>query len=66
MVKRMVVYPLFEKPVPITLALSAVASQENNDGPEYDLMVAASEYITFLEKKIKIIQEILNEPVLYF
>lgn len=62
----MVVYPLFEKPVPIALALSAVASQENNDGPEYDLMVAASEYIIFLEKKIKIIQEILDEPVLYF
>ena len=66
MVERMIEYPLFEKPVPIALALSAVSSQENNDGPEYDLMLAAADYIRFLEKKIKIIQEILDEPVLYF
>lgn len=66
MKQRMIKYPLFEHPVTIASALSKVASQENNDGPEYDLMLAAADYINFLEKKINIIQEILDEPKIYW
>lgn len=37
--KKMINYPLFHRPVEITHALVTVASQENCDGPEHDLMM---------------------------
>ena len=50
--KKMIDYPLFHNPVEITHALITVASQENCDGPEYDLMMKAAEYIRVLESLI--------------
>lgn len=50
--KKMIDYPLFHDPVEITHALITVASQENCDGPEYDLMMKAAEYIRVLESLI--------------
>lgn len=50
--KKMIDYPLFHNPVEITHALITVASQENCDGPEYDLMMKAAEYIRYLESLI--------------
>lgn len=47
---RLVSYPLFNGPTEIKGALNGVASQEGNDGPDYDLMVAAAEYIDALER----------------
>jgi len=47
--KKIIDYPLFHNPVEITNALVTVASQENCDGPEYDLMMEAAEYIRQLE-----------------
>lgn len=49
---RLVNCPLFDHPVPIAAALMAVASQENHDGPEDDLMVSAAEYIRVLESLV--------------
>lgn len=43
---------LFHEPVEITHALVTVASQENHDGPEYDLMMDAANYIRELENMI--------------
>lgn len=43
--ERHIEYHLFFKPVPISTALMDVASQENCDGPEHDLMVEAAKYI---------------------
>lgn len=43
---------LFETPVNIVSALEAVASQENHDGPEYDLMMEAAGYIRDLERRL--------------
>lgn len=51
---REVTCHLFHEPVEITHALVAVASQEGNDGPEYDLMMAAAERIRFLESLLDI------------
>lgn len=53
--KRMINYPLFHDSVEITHALVAVASQENHDGPEYDLMMGAAEYIRVLESVIDLL-----------
>lgn len=50
---RLVNYPLFDRPVPIASALIAVASQENHDGPEDDLMVRAAKYILVLEHLVE-------------
>ena len=50
MVRKMINYPLFHNKVDIKAALHGVASQENCDGPEYDLMVCAAEYIQQLEE----------------
>lgn len=52
--KKMIDYPLFHKPVEITHALVTVASQENCDGPEYDLMMEAADYIRLLETLLDI------------
>lgn len=46
---------LFEHPVEITHAIVTIASQENCDGPEYDLMMDAVQYIRELESRIEII-----------
>ncbi len=46
---RLVDCHLFDRPVPIASALIAVASQENHDDPEDDLMIRAAEYIRVLE-----------------
>ena len=56
--KYMVECHLFEEPVSITHALEAVASQENHDWPEYDLMVQAADYIRMLEHQV---QELIDE-----
>ena len=56
--KYMVECHLFEEPVRITHALEAVASQENHDWPEYDLMVQAADYIRMLEHQV---QELIDE-----
>ena len=60
--KYMVECHLFEEPVSITHALEAVASQENHDWPEYDLMVQAADYIRKLERQIK---ELMDEADIY-
>lgn len=52
--KKMIDYPLFHNPVEITHALVTVASQENCDGPEYDLMMNAADYIRLLESLLDI------------
>lgn len=49
---RLVNCHLFDHQVPIAAALMAVASQENHDGPEDDLMVSAAEYIRVLESLV--------------
>lgn len=46
---KLVNHPLFHKPTEIKGVLYGVASQEGNDGPDYDLMVQADEYIHQLE-----------------
>ena len=46
---KKVTYHLFHKPVEITSALIAAASQEGCDGPEYDLMIEAADKIKSLE-----------------
>jgi len=46
---RLVDCHLFDQPIPIASALVAVASQENHDDPEDDLMIRAAEYIRVLE-----------------
>ncbi len=53
--------PLFDKPIEITHALIAVASQENHDGYEYDLMMEAADHIRALEAKIDSLYEKLTE-----
>lgn len=55
--KKMINYPLFHNPVEITQALVTVASQENCDGPEYDLMMAAADYIRELESLLEILND---------
>lgn len=45
-----VTHPLFHEPPEIKGVLQGVASQEGNDGPDYDLMVAAADYIDTLER----------------
>jgi hypothetical protein len=42
-------YHLFDHPVDLDHALIVVAGQENHDGPEYDLMILAADYIRELE-----------------
>ena len=54
LMKKMIDYPLFHDPVEITHALITVAQQENCDGPEYDLMMKAAEYIRVLESLLEI------------
>lgn len=51
---KLIDYPLFHNPVEITNALVTVASQENCDGPEYDLMMNAADYIRLLESLLDI------------
>lgn len=46
---KLVNHPLFNNPTEIKGVLHGVASQEGNDGPDYDLMVQAAEYIHQLE-----------------
>ena len=58
---RKVNFHLFHDPVEITKALIAVASQEGNDGPEYDLMMAASERIRELEAHTDFLYEDVNK-----
>lgn len=52
--KKMIDYPLFHDPVEITHALITVASQENCDGPDYDLMMEAADRIRVLEAMLSI------------
>ncbi len=52
---------LFHEPVEITKALIAVASQEGNDGPEYDLLMAAAERIRELEAHTDFLYEDVNK-----
>lgn len=54
-------HPLFENLVPIATALSAVASQENHDMPEDDLMMEASSYIQRLEKLVELLYQQMDE-----
>lgn len=46
---KLVIHPLYHNPTDIKAVLNGVASQEGNDGPDYDLMVQAAEYIHQLE-----------------
>lgn len=62
---RLVNYPLFDHPVPIASALLAVASQENHDGPEDDLMVSAAEYIRVLERLVDLLNCRHNDIIDY-
>ena len=52
---------LFHEPVEISKALIAIASQEGNDGPEYDLMMAAAERIRELEAHTDFLYEDVNK-----
>lgn len=52
--KKIVNHPLFHDPVEITHALVTVASQENCDGPDYDLMMDAADRIRLLENLLDI------------
>lgn len=58
--KKMINYPLFHRPVEITHALVAVASQENCDGPEHDLMMEAADYIRVLESLLGILSDMAH------
>lgn len=53
---RMIDYPLYHNPVSIPNTMIGVSSQENCDGPEYDLMMEAAEYIRVLESSIDLLQ----------
>ena len=59
--KKMIDYPLFHNPVEITHALVTVASQENCDGPEYDLMMEAADYIRLLETLLDIYVKVASD-----
>lgn len=54
---------LFHEPVEITNALIAVASQEGNDGPEYDLMMEAADRIRVLEDKLQNMRNTFQEEL---
>lgn len=54
MQKKIVNHPLFHEPVELTHALVTVASQENCDGPDYDLMIEAADRIRLLETLLDI------------
>lgn len=62
---RLVNCHLFDHPVPIASALLAVASQENHDGPEDDLMVCAAEYIRVFESLVDFIDNRHNDIISY-
>ncbi len=51
---------LFHEPVEISKALIAVASQEGNDGPKYDLMVEAADRIRLLESLLAIQNDVIS------
>lgn len=44
---------LFMNPVDITREMKALASQENHDEREHDLLQAAADYILYLRDQIK-------------
>lgn len=50
---------------PIQTVLMDLASQENCDGEPYDQMMEASEYISELEGKLKIVLEIIEESSIF-
>lgn len=52
---------LFHEPVEISKALIAVASQEGNDGHEYDLMMEAADRIRELEAHTDFLYEDVNK-----
>ena len=62
---RLVDCHLFDFPVPIYSALIAVASQENHDAPEDDLIVRAAEYIKVLECLVDLTNTIHNATIDY-
>ena len=55
--KKFVTHPLFHDPTEINAALNGVAGHEQNDGPDYDLMVESATYIRKLEQINKILIE---------
>jgi hypothetical protein len=63
---RKVNYHLFDKPVDIHHALIAVASQENHDDPEYDLMILATDYIRELERVVDAAKALVQQANLAF
>lgn len=50
---------------PIQTVLMDLASQENCDGEPYDQMMEASEYISELEGKLKIVLDIIEESSIF-
>ena len=50
---------------PIQTVLMDLASQENCDGEPYDQMVEASEYISELVGKLKIVLKIIEESSIF-
>ena len=54
-------HPLFHDMIDIKAALSGVAGQENCDGPDYDLMMSAADYIAELEDHIKELKQKLYD-----
>ena len=52
--KYLVKCPLYDNPVDICSALTGIASQENHDGYDGDLMMRAAEYIRVLRVALKI------------
>ena len=54
-------HPLYHEPTDIKAVLNGVASQENCDGSDYDLMVTAADYIQDLELTIKELRQELRD-----
>lgn len=52
--KYLVKCPLYDNPVDICSALTGIASQENHDGYDDDLMMLAAEHIRVLRVALKI------------
>ena len=52
MIEKLVEHPRYHQPTEIKAVLNGVASQEGNDGPDYDLMVEAADYINELESSV--------------
>jgi hypothetical protein len=63
---RKVNYHFFHEPMDLVHVLIAVASQENHDTAEYDLMILAADYIRELERVVDAAKELVCQANLEF